>query len=97
MHHGSIPTGLCVDHIDGNKINDRIENLRIVTLSVNQRNSKIPKNNKTGIIGVTNKSGGFVVNCAGMYIGYFKDFLEACCARKSAERLMGFHANHGRK
>ncbi len=97
MHNGEIPSDLCIDHIDGNQINDRLENLRLVTLSENQRNSKLPRNNKTGIMGVTPKSGGFAVQCAGKYIGYFKDFFDACCARKSAEPLMGFHANHGRK
>lgn len=97
MHHGSIPNDLCIDHIDGNVVNNRLENLRLVTLSINQRNSKLPRNNKTGIMGVTPKKSGFAVQCAGKYIGYFKDFFEACCARKSAEPLMGFHANHGRK
>lgn len=97
MHNGIIPANLCIDHIDGDVLNNKIENLRLVTLSLNQRNSKIPKNNKTGIIGVTPKSDGFVVQCAGTYIGYFNDFFEACCARKSREPSMGFHKNHGRK
>ena len=98
MHNGGeIPPGMCIDHIDGNKLNDRIENLRMVTLSINQRNSKIPKNNRNGIMGVYPHAEGFSVQCAGKYIGYFKDFFEACCARKSAEPVMGFHQNHGRK
>lgn len=96
MHNGDIPADLCIDHIDGNKLNNHIENLRLVTLSINQRNSKVPRNSKTGIMGVTAHKGGYVVQCAGKYVGYFKDFFEACCARKSAEPSMGFHKNHGR-
>lgn len=98
MHNTiEIPRGMCIDHIDGNKLNDNIENLRMVTLSTNQRNSKIPKNNKTGIMGVYQNKYGFVVSCAGKHIGSFKNFFDACCARKSAETMMSFHENHGRK
>lgn len=96
MHNGPVPPNLCIDHIDGNPLNNKIPNLRAVSLSLNQRNSKIPKNNKTGIMGVHQRKEGFQVYCAGKYIGYFKDFFDACCARKSVEPTMGFHTNHGR-
>lgn len=97
MHNGKIPGGMCIDHIDGNGLNNRIENLRVVSLSTNQRNSRAPKNNSTGIVGVYRKKNGWHVQVAGRYAGYFKDFFDACCARKSAERIHGFHENHGRK
>ena len=41
-----------VDHIDGNKQNNKIENLRIVTKNQNQWNSKTRSDNKSGIKGV---------------------------------------------
>lgn len=95
--HGAIPEGMCIDHVDGDRSNNRLSNLRLATLSMNQRNAKFPRNNKTGIIGVYPKSNGFVVRCASRELGYFGDFFEACCARKSAELRNGYHENHGRK
>jgi hypothetical protein len=38
MHHGPIPEGMDIDHIDRNRSNNRIENLRVVTRSQNIEN-----------------------------------------------------------
>lgn len=97
LANGPIPPDKFIDHIDGDKVNNRLANLRLVTLSENQRNAKFPRNNTTGVMGVRPKKKGFEVTCAGQYVGFFGDFFEACCARKSAERCMGFHPNHGRR
>src|SRR5687768_2806402 len=61
MRNGVIPEGLCIDHIDGDCSNNRLDNLRLVTLSGNQRNSKLPRNNSTGIHGIYPKGDGFEV------------------------------------
>lgn len=53
MFHGSIPEGLLVDHIDGNKGNNRLSNLRVVSSHVNMRNQKKHKRNSTGVTGVS--------------------------------------------
>lgn len=94
--NGPIPDGKCVDHIDGNGLNNVISNLRVVSLSDNQKNSKTPSNNKTGLAGVTKRNEFFHVHAAGKYIGISKDFFEACCLRKSASNTLNFHPNHGR-
>ena len=39
-HYGEIPQGLVVDHIDQDKGNNRIENLRLATRKQNARNGK---------------------------------------------------------
>ena len=49
-HYGYLPE--CVDHIDGNKTNNRIENLRAATKEENCHNQKIRSTNKSGCKGV---------------------------------------------
>ena len=45
---------LQIDHIDGNSLNNKIDNLKFVTPSENQKNlnNKLQKNNSTGIRGL---------------------------------------------
>jgi len=48
LHHGAWPAGE-IDHIDGCRINNRIENLRDVSNSVNHQNLKrANRNNRSG-------------------------------------------------
>ena len=90
-----------IDHINHNRSDNRMTNLRQVTATENQKNSRMRKNNTSGFMGVSwhKRQRKWLVNIMIDYkhqhIGYFSDFFEACCARKSAERIYGFHANHG--
>lgn len=45
VYNGEIPENLFIDHIDNDRQNNHIENLRLATLSENQHNIKVQKNN----------------------------------------------------
>ena len=40
LHHGCIPKGSLIDHIDGDKLNNKIENLRLTDHKGNARNAR---------------------------------------------------------
>lgn len=50
--YGEIPQGLEIDHIDQNKTNNAITNLRLVTKSINMHNRPIFTNNTSGTTGI---------------------------------------------
>lgn len=91
LHYGSLPTGI-LDHRNGNRSDNRIANLRVVSKSENIQNQRKPnKRNKTGFLGVTQKwTNSFVANlkAAGKTIrmGPFKTAEEAYEAYVLAKR-----------
>ncbi len=53
MLAGEITDGMEIDHIDGNGLNNRIENLRLATHTQNARNRRSSGNNTSGFKGVS--------------------------------------------
>ncbi len=100
---GQCVNGRCVDHINGNTKDNRPENLRLTNKTGNMRNTKKTRRNKSGVVGVSwhkwrGKWQAFIGNVSrDKHLGYFDDFFEAVCARKSAENRLGYHPNHGRR
>ena len=94
---------LYIDHINHNKSDNRICNLREVTKSQNQRNKPMQENNSSGCVGVywnTRKNkwvAQMMLGKRNLYIGAFKDKKSAIAARKQKEFELGFHKNHGKK
>lgn len=90
-----------IDHIDGNGLNNKIDNLRAVSKTENQRNRKLGKNNTSGHAGVSyNKKIGRWLAFIGLSgrtknLGHYEDFESACKSRKDAEIKYGFHKNNG--
>jgi hypothetical protein len=76
--NGPIPTELFIDHINQNKVDNNIENLRLCTRSENQYNRGKYKNNKSGYKGVSfnkalNKySAQMRIKDVKKHIGYFE-------------------------
>lgn len=101
IYHNNWPDS-DIDHIDGDKSNNRICNLRIVSKTENSRNSSLRIDNNSGVTGVywdrlRNKwKAQISVNRRHLYLGAFTDLESALIARKCAEAEYGFHANHGR-
>lgn len=87
---GEFPNGE-IDHINGIRFDNRIENLRVADRSQNTSNSCIRRDNTSGVRGVIwDKARGQWrviirarrrVNC----IGRFNNFEEACAARQKYE------------
>lgn len=84
LTHGEWPANQ-IDHIDGDRQNNRIANLRDVTNQGNQQNRKRPQsNNKSGYLGVALVDGQFLAairhNGKTRRIGFFSTALEAYAA-----------------
>lgn len=66
MYHRSIDTGLVINHINGNSLDNRIVNLEQITQSLNNRSNVAKRSdNTTGLKGVTysKKLAKYIVRC----------------------------------
>lgn len=100
MHYGQWPS-LCLDHIDGNPVNNKISNLREVTHAINGANKAKSKRNKSGFTGVSwNKSKGkwqarINLNGDQVWLGLHETKQGAIEARKKAEQNSIYTKRHG--
>ncbi len=90
-----------LDHINHNKLDNRISNLRFVSHIENCKNKQLSKNNSSGVCGVSfhskNKRWVSFIKVDGKHIhlGSFENKDEAINCRKNAEIKYNFHKNHG--
>jgi len=100
LHYGEDPAGE-IDHVNRDRSDNRIANLRVVSHQENHRNTGLRRNNASGVMGVSwHKAGAkwtayVMVDGRKQHLGYFHEFDDAVAARKAAEAQYGFHANHG--
>jgi len=91
-----------VDHINGDRSDNRACNLREATKSEDGCNSAMPHTNTSGHIGVSwnNRdkrwSAYITLKQKRKALGNFMQIEDAIICRKQAEVLYGFHPNHGR-
>ena len=98
MFNGYLPKE--VDHVNGKKGDNRIENLRASDKTQNQHNSKIRKDNTTGVKGVYPCNGKYKAqlqsNKQRYLVGYFDTIEEAAEAiKKKRIEIHKEFANHG--
>lgn len=90
-----------VDHIDHNRLNNKLNNLRVVSQSGNMRNSGRRSDSSTGVTGVVYHKqarkymASIFIDGKRIYLGLFKTLREAATARREANIKFGYHKNHG--
>jgi hypothetical protein len=97
MHHGWFPDE--VDHVDGVRDNDRVENLRAATASENQCNKRRLRNNTSGFKNIRFKAKKWNVelklNNKNYYFGRYDDLeLAELVAMEARNKYHGAFANH---
>jgi len=88
-----------IDHINHDGLDNKWTNLRSVSHATNTRNARKRIDNKSGITGVfwhkRDKLWIATISDTKKELIRTKDYFEACCTRKSAERKFNYHINHG--
>lgn len=99
-------TDMCVDHVNHDKLDNRFENLRLITVGENNKNKKFePKRNTSGYTGVTTDNSRpehqkfraqVMINKKQIFLGRYPTAYEAHLAVVEARTRLGFHPNHGK-
>lgn len=88
-----------IDHINHNRSDNRLANLREIPKRENHLNMGQSRANSSGVTGVTRHRGrwqaSICVNRKTIYLGRFDEISAAAEARRAAEIKYGFHENHG--
>lgn len=99
--YGVVPSGV-IDHIDGNKTNNKISNLRDVTQRLNMRNQIQRSNNSSGVRGIhwsktKNKwiAQSMTLEGKHVHVGVFKCIEEAKIALGDFNKKNGYTERHG--
>jgi len=99
LHTGAWPYPF-LDHINGIRSDNRVENLRVVSKQENNRNARKRVDNKSGHTGITKVGDRFQVNVRfngkQKTVGYYRDLNEAISVRDQAYKTFGYSERHGK-
>ncbi len=90
---------LIIDHRDQDKLNNKIDNLRVVTRAINNQNLGLKSNNKLGGHNIEKLPSGkyrarITVRSKKIHLGTFENLDDAIAAKLAANQKYGFHENH---
>lgn len=100
LHYGDWPEGE-IDHINGNRADNRLCNLRDIPKDVNAKNKRMSSRNKTGYNGVcfNKRNGKYLVQVGSKgfkkFSAHYETLDEAVRVRREKEAEFGYHVNHG--
>ncbi len=108
LFNNSLDENALVDHKDGNKVNNHKDNLRAVTIEINNRNLGVRKDSKTGVTGICLKGSSYVAcyydskkpktkSFSCVKLGTEEAFKQACAWRKAQLTALnnGYTERHG--
>jgi hypothetical protein len=103
MHGVEIPKGMQVDHINQDKQDNRIENLRVTTPTQNCMNQRMPTHNTSGHMNVLWRSDRqkwmvkFVINGKVKKFGHYSNKRDAIIRRDQIAAELGISELHGKE
>ncbi len=100
MFNTDISDNFEIDHVDGNRGNNKLTNLRIADRCINMKNKSLYSNNTTNVIGVSKFGNRYRarinVNGKRISLGLFDTIEEAAKVRLEFEQKFNYSENHGR-
>jgi hypothetical protein len=97
LYYGEWPDQF-IDHVNRDRTDNRIANLRVVDNRTNCKNQKLRRTNTSGVMGVrwhrTKKR--WDVSIGNRFVGSSANKTEAINMRLDAEKTEGYHPNHGK-